>query len=227
MHSSQCNWHWMKNVSNFISLSDTVLQLSGFKLPMLLITWTWIVTVIFARTWIITITFYQKLICHRHFLPGLETSPSLFTRKVTVMRHFLKIPSSGRHFLSMYTPIYISSLMFWGFFLNMMDHFMPLVFQSLSFTTILTLSQSITRFFLTTSSVVAYLRLSVSEGFLFFLVKGIPSPIFSTSFLLTLTLNESILIRKNPHAHAAGVFGLSSQWWKVADHHFKNSEVKN
>ena len=54
--------------------------------------------------------------------------------------------------------------------------------------TILALSQSITWFSLTTWSVMADLCLFVSEAFLIPPLKGIPSPIFSTSSLCFLTL---------------------------------------
>ena len=83
----------------------------------------------------------------------------------------------------------LSPLRFWGFFLIMMDSFMPLGLQSFSVATILALSQSgsqsITWFSLTTWAVMAVLCLSISEAFLFPLVKGIPSPIFSTSSLFS------------------------------------------
>ena len=80
-----------------------------------------------------------------------------------------------------------SLLMFWEFFHIIVYSFMPLVLQSLHYYLILALSQSIRWFSVTTWTVMADLCLSISEAFLFPLVKGMPS-IFSTSSLCSLTL---------------------------------------
>ena len=83
--------------SNFVSISDTVLLVSGFQLPMLLIPGQQIILPLFTGTWIVTVTFYQEQKCHSHLLPGPEIPQSLFTRKVTITHPFFKMALSGCH----------------------------------------------------------------------------------------------------------------------------------